>query len=174
MLRGTAERLLKGQLEDFVLSRRKSGRSWQDIAQDLRDETEGVLDLSRETLRIWFSESVGGDELTNESSAPADFMGIETVALVAGISRGTIMKFLHQGELRGVHARGRWWIDPDSVQRFVDSVSMGEAAQIVQRPVATVRRWYDSGVVEGFRTTSGNRRVYRASLAKMIENGQRA
>lgn len=50
-----ADHLLNGGLRDFVLTRRDAGASWQQIANDLRDATGGVVDLSRESIRVWFT-----------------------------------------------------------------------------------------------------------------------
>lgn len=47
---------LDGGLNDFVHSRRDRGASWRRISLDIRDEV-GV-DVTHETLRSWFPDSV--------------------------------------------------------------------------------------------------------------------
>lgn len=55
---------LKGRtLRSVVVAGRRSGRSWQTIADEIRDLT-GVI-VSRETLRAWFPEMRD----TNKASA---------------------------------------------------------------------------------------------------------
>lgn len=52
-----ANHLLDGKLDEFVESRRADGRSWRLIARDLHEATG--LDVTHETLRIWF---IGADQ----------------------------------------------------------------------------------------------------------------
>lgn len=54
--RRLADLLLKGTLDEFVTSRRATGRSWRLIARDLREATDGQLDVTYETLRSWFPQ----------------------------------------------------------------------------------------------------------------------
>ncbi len=41
-------------LDDFVRSRRDTGKSWRVICNDIRDQTG--IDVTYETLRSWFSD----------------------------------------------------------------------------------------------------------------------
>lgn len=45
-------------LEQYVADKRKAGVSWRRISLDLRDETNGDIDVTYETLRAWFPELV--------------------------------------------------------------------------------------------------------------------
>lgn len=47
-----------GPLEQFVRTRRAEKRAWRLIARDLSDATDGAVDVSYETLRVWFPEDV--------------------------------------------------------------------------------------------------------------------
>jgi hypothetical protein len=49
-----AEHLLGEPLQPWVAARRDRGESWQRIAAELHEASGGVLDINRETLRIWF------------------------------------------------------------------------------------------------------------------------
>ena len=49
-----ADTLLEGGLDDFVQSRRSTGRSWRLIARDLYEITQ--LDVTYETLRSWYPD----------------------------------------------------------------------------------------------------------------------
>lgn len=51
-----ADRILDGELESFVVSRRTSGKSWRVIARDLYNATDGEIDVTYETVRGWFAE----------------------------------------------------------------------------------------------------------------------
>jgi len=42
-------------LADFIASRRPA-RSWRLIARDLRDATDGQVDVTPETLRNWYGQ----------------------------------------------------------------------------------------------------------------------
>jgi hypothetical protein len=44
-----------GPLENFVRTRRATGRAWRLIARDLYEATD--LDLTYETLRSWFPDA---------------------------------------------------------------------------------------------------------------------
>ena len=52
--RRLADTLIEGGLAAFVAKRRGDGASWRRIAADLRDATDGQVDLTDETLRGWF------------------------------------------------------------------------------------------------------------------------
>lgn len=52
--RRLADLMLGGALDDFVLTRRASGRSWRLISRDLWEATGGELDVTYETLRGWY------------------------------------------------------------------------------------------------------------------------
>lgn len=51
-----ADTLLKGQFRPFVATRRAAGLSWRRIASELRDATENEVDVTDETLRVWFAD----------------------------------------------------------------------------------------------------------------------
>lgn len=57
-LHAAADRLLgdAGPLEELVADRRNQGVSWRKIAAELRDLTG--IDVTHETLRSWFAETV--------------------------------------------------------------------------------------------------------------------
>lgn len=46
----------EGPLEEFVRSRRRTGRSWRLVARDLYEVTDRQIDLTYETLRTWFPD----------------------------------------------------------------------------------------------------------------------
>lgn len=50
-----ADHLLKGQLTEYVTSRRTKGDSWRRISLDLRDDIG--IDVTHETLRSWYADS---------------------------------------------------------------------------------------------------------------------
>jgi len=56
-LRRLADTLIDGGVDRFVATRRASGRSWRLIALDLRDTTDGQIDVTPETLRKWATAS---------------------------------------------------------------------------------------------------------------------
>lgn len=58
-LRRLADTLLEGGLDDFVESRRRDGKSWRLICRDLREATNGEIDITEVTLRGWHAASVG-------------------------------------------------------------------------------------------------------------------
>jgi hypothetical protein len=51
-----AEALLGQPVEQFVRTRRNSGRSWRLIARDLYDATDHQVDVTHETVRTWFPD----------------------------------------------------------------------------------------------------------------------
>lgn len=54
--RRLADKLLpKGGVAKFIAARRPD-KSWRMIALDLRDETDGVINVAPETLRKWSAE----------------------------------------------------------------------------------------------------------------------
>lgn len=53
-----AELALGEPIEPWVLRRRDNGQSWQQIVDEISDETQGLVRINRETLRMWFRESV--------------------------------------------------------------------------------------------------------------------
>jgi len=55
--RKLAEILLSEPLDEFVSSRRESGKSWRVIARDLWTETDGQIDVTSMTLQNWFPSS---------------------------------------------------------------------------------------------------------------------
>lgn len=55
-----ANLILGRPLAEFVAERRADDASWARIAKDLREATDGAVDVSRESLREWFmDEEVG-------------------------------------------------------------------------------------------------------------------
>lgn len=53
-----AEKVLGRPLADYVAEKRSQERprwSWQDIADQINDDTEGEIALNPETLRLWYS-----------------------------------------------------------------------------------------------------------------------
>lgn len=43
-------------LDEFVLSRRREGKSWRAIATDLRDATDGGTEVPETSLHNWYRE----------------------------------------------------------------------------------------------------------------------
>lgn len=56
-----AEHLLDEPLDDYVLSKRRARPQWpwQLIAEQLAEDTGGQVNLSRETLRLWYTDELG-------------------------------------------------------------------------------------------------------------------
>lgn len=54
-LQRLAEHLLGEPLEDFVRSRRPD-RPWRLIARDIYEATNGEVDVTHESLRLWFPD----------------------------------------------------------------------------------------------------------------------
>lgn len=54
-----ADEVLGRPLEEYVSEKRQARPrwSWELIADQLRDDTAGKVDVTRETLRGWFSEA---------------------------------------------------------------------------------------------------------------------
>jgi excisionase family DNA binding protein len=48
-------------------------------------------------------------------------------------------------------------------------ISIKEAARRLRVSESTVRRYFDSGRLEGFTTGSGTRRIYEASVTRMLD-----
>lgn len=42
---------------DFIADQRDAGKSWQQIADEIKEATEGVVDLGRDTVRRWLEAS---------------------------------------------------------------------------------------------------------------------
>ncbi|TFV91374.1 hypothetical protein [Blastococcus sp. CT_GayMR16] len=59
-LRRLADNLIEGGVDRFVTDRRKDGKSWRAIALDLRDTSNGQLDITPETVRGWYREATTG------------------------------------------------------------------------------------------------------------------
>lgn len=49
-------RTMVDDLDEFVISRRRDGRSWRLIARDLYDATDGRIDVTLETVRSWYGD----------------------------------------------------------------------------------------------------------------------
>lgn len=58
-----ADLLLDEPVETFVSRKRSEGRSWRLIARDLLTLTDGQVDVTTQTLRLW------SDAATRESGA---------------------------------------------------------------------------------------------------------
>lgn len=54
--RQLAELLLNEPLDRFVRTRRAAGHAWRQIAIELRDATDGRVDVTGESLRSWFPD----------------------------------------------------------------------------------------------------------------------
>lgn len=52
-----ADSLLPVPLVDYVAEKRAEGKSWRRISLDLRDDTDGEIDVTHETLRTWCAEA---------------------------------------------------------------------------------------------------------------------
>jgi hypothetical protein len=52
--------LLPEGLDEFVATRRKTGRSWRLISRDVFEIT--AVDVSFETLRAWYLDDTNGDD----------------------------------------------------------------------------------------------------------------
>lgn len=48
--------LFGGDLETFVRDRRDVGTPWRVVARDLYEATDGKVDVTHETLRVWFPD----------------------------------------------------------------------------------------------------------------------
>lgn len=55
-----ADLLLGVPLGEFVATRRSAKRSWRLIALDLRDETDGEIDVTPQTLQNWYGSETAG------------------------------------------------------------------------------------------------------------------
>lgn len=49
-----ADHLLDVPLAQYVGAKRAAGESWRNIALGLRDDTDGQVNVTHETLRRWF------------------------------------------------------------------------------------------------------------------------
>lgn len=59
-----AEKVLGRSLAEYVAEKRSQSRprwSWQDIADQIHDDTEGEIALNPETLRLWYTPVDGLD-----------------------------------------------------------------------------------------------------------------
>jgi hypothetical protein len=48
-----AAKALKRDLSEYVGEMRRAGWSWQAITRSIYEDTRGLVDLNRETLRVW-------------------------------------------------------------------------------------------------------------------------
>jgi hypothetical protein len=48
-----ADKLIQDGVDSFIADRRAERKSWRRIALDLRDATNGVIDVTPETVRKW-------------------------------------------------------------------------------------------------------------------------
>lgn len=51
-----ADHILGEPVADFIRARRAEGRSWRMVERDLREATDGQIDVTYETLRTWFPD----------------------------------------------------------------------------------------------------------------------
>jgi hypothetical protein len=56
-----AEHVWRGDLEQFVREARKAGRPWRDIAREVWVASKGVIDVSEQTLRNWYPDTVSAN-----------------------------------------------------------------------------------------------------------------
>jgi hypothetical protein len=54
-----ADHLLPGGLETFVRDRRARGMSWRRITLEIRDVTDRAVDVTHQTLYLWFRDENG-------------------------------------------------------------------------------------------------------------------
>lgn len=52
-----ADAILGRSVDEFVAERRTAGRSWRHVARDLFEATDGQIDISHETVRLWCGET---------------------------------------------------------------------------------------------------------------------
>lgn len=52
-----ANHLLPGGLEAYVAARRAEGLSWQRVADAIRTDTAGEVNVTRQALCAWFEEA---------------------------------------------------------------------------------------------------------------------
>lgn len=57
-----AAQVLKRDISDYVSQKRQEGYSWASIAACLYEDTRGLVDLNRETLRIWARNGFQAEE----------------------------------------------------------------------------------------------------------------
>ena len=50
-----AENVLGYPLQDWIADMRDDGLSWQNIAKELSIQTDNVISVSWETLRVWYT-----------------------------------------------------------------------------------------------------------------------
>lgn len=53
-----ADGAMGGALRETVLELRAAGQSWRRISQRIYDRTGGSINVTGETLRLWFGEQV--------------------------------------------------------------------------------------------------------------------
>ena len=44
-------------LGEYVAEKRNTNQSWQSIADDLTIDTDGVVNVTREALRLWYGDA---------------------------------------------------------------------------------------------------------------------
>lgn len=100
---------------------------------------------------------------TSTSDEPV--VTVSVAARRAHVSEGTIKTWFDRGEITGQRGpTGRRLIDPASLDRRANSVSVAEAAGIARCCEQTIRLWFDSGRIVGYRTPAGYRRIDTVSL----------
>ena len=67
--RRLADLLIEGGLETFVADRRAAKDSWRSIALDLYKVTAGELDITPESLRLWFPQYAKNDDESEAATA---------------------------------------------------------------------------------------------------------
>lgn len=48
--------LLGMPIHEWIEQRRSAGRSWRLVARDLYEATNGQIDVTHETVRVWFED----------------------------------------------------------------------------------------------------------------------
>lgn len=54
-----ASMILQRDLGEYVAEKRADGRAWRLISRDLWQDTDGLVDVTYETLRTWFPDKAG-------------------------------------------------------------------------------------------------------------------
>ena len=52
-----ASHLLQEPVEDVVRRLRDQGYSWQQVADKIANDTDGIVSVNRETYRLWYGSS---------------------------------------------------------------------------------------------------------------------
>lgn len=66
-----ATRLLGEPVEDWVRARRPQRKSWRKIANELSQATDGLVDVSPQTLLTWFPDREDDESSSTATSTAA-------------------------------------------------------------------------------------------------------